>query len=374
MKKLLAVPCGIGLGHSTRVHSVIKELGSDVKVKIATYGSGHSYFSNKGFNPIKMKGIRFSSQGYTFNLFSSLLNNWDFPISVLENMLLFNKIIKQFDPDVVLSDSEPHAVILAKLLKKKCSVITNIPTIPYEIKYLPQSVKRDISNNLYVLRKIIDYLVKEADEIFVPSFIKYTDKLPSNMELTDLFVRKKPSELPPKRVLREKLGLEEDTTLILLSGWGRVQDDFLKNVVKAVKGVEGSFVAVGCGSVKKPTMMGSVKVLPFQDNVLEYLKACDNAITMAGHSYLSEILVYEKPSLVIPIRKHGEQIANASALKRKGLAKVLIPDSLFEVKLKKKIKAFLEAKEDVRRRVKKAGFKGDGASQVAKKIMKKNLE
>ncbi|MBR9678559.1 MAG: hypothetical protein GOU97_04685 [Nanoarchaeota archaeon] len=370
MKKILLVPCGIGLGHATRTHSIINELDGKAEVKIATYGTSYNYFVNNGFKPIKMQGVKFSINDYTFNLFSSLINNWDFPITILENMLLFNKIIKNFDPDIILSDSEPNAVILSKLLKKKCAVITNIPTIPYELKYLPDTIMNELSNHAYVIKKIIDYLIKEADKILVPSLTKYSNKLPHNVQIIDLFVRKKPSELPSQEQIKEMLRIKEDFTLILLSGWGKIQESFLKSLIKTLKGREGKFIAVGSSSVTKPTKMGNVTVLPFTKKVLHYLKACDNVITMAGHSYLSEILVYEKPALVIPIRKHIEQITNASALKRARLAEILVPGNLFEIKLKKKLDMFFESKEELRKRVKRANFKGDGAKQTVQEILK----
>jgi len=369
MKKILAVPCGIGLGHSTRIHSVINELKGKAEVKVASYGAGYDYFVKQGFKPIKMQGVKFSITDYTFNLFSSLINNWDFPITIIENMLLFNKIVKDFDPDIILSDSEPNAIILSKLLGKKCAAITNIPTIVYEEKYFPDTVAKELSNHSYIIRKIVDYLVKESDKVLVPSFIKYDNKLPSNVELTDLFVRKKPSELPSEEVIKERMGLKKDFTMILLSGWSRIQEDFLDTLIKVLKGFEGEFIAVG-GNVAKPTVRGNVKILPFTDKVLQYLKASDSVITMAGHSYLSETLVYQKPALVVPIRKHVEQIANASSLKRAGLAEVLIPGPYFETKLKKKLEMFFDTKEDLRKRVVRAGFRGNGAEQTVKALMK----
>jgi UDP-N-acetylglucosamine--N-acetylmuramyl-(pentapeptide) pyrophosphoryl-undecaprenol N-acetylglucosamine transferase len=109
-------------------------------------------------------------------------------------------------------------------------------------------------------------------------------------------------------------------------------------------------------------------VMPFIDNYLEHLKICRGVISLAGFSTISETLDYRKPSLVIPIKNHLEQMLNAHMLERLGLANTCKIDGKSEV-LERKLKAFFRDEDSLRQRVEKYRLNPKGADEAAEIIL-----
>ena len=99
--------------------------------------------------------------------------------------------------------------------------------------------------------------------------------------------------------------------------------------------------------------------MDFKENFLEYLKVSKGVITLAGHSCLSETLVYKKKCLVFPIDDHVEQLANAIDV---GNFYEMDSLSVKKDKLERLIKKFLKSK------VKKIKIKGEGVKEIIKLI------
>ena len=61
--KILFVVTGIGLGHATRIDSIINELklrDKNLEVELACYKSSYEYFSRKNLRIIKLNGSNYS--------------------------------------------------------------------------------------------------------------------------------------------------------------------------------------------------------------------------------------------------------------------------------------------------------------------------
>jgi UDP-N-acetylglucosamine:LPS N-acetylglucosamine transferase len=77
----------------------------------------------------------------------------------------------------------------------------------------------------------------------------------------------------------------------------------------------------------------NIYLLPFlfPSELRSYLKASSAVVSFAGFSTLSEIAYYNKPSLVLPLPNHIEQIANATYFRRHKLAEVVFPRDNYDL-------------------------------------------
>ncbi|MDD5417297.1 MAG: glycosyltransferase family protein [Candidatus Nanoarchaeia archaeon] len=366
-KRVLFVPCGVGLGHATRIHAIMKEVEKSSQTKVATYERAYEYFQKERYAPTKMMGFNYDTSDSTFTLFENIVKNMDYPFALLRDTFTISSMLSEFKPDVVVSDSEPNAFFASTLFDTKKVMVMNLLSVLEERKYLPRSIIENTRNQIYVIEKLVNYALKRMDMVIFPSLIKYKN-ISSKVKIVDLIVRQKPNELPNESVLRDKLNQHSDFYLVNLGG-SAFGKEFFTKIVKVLKKFEDKkFIISSNYSVLKPVEKDYILIVPFLDNFLEYLKICKGAISLAGHSSISEFMVYKKPSLIIPITNHIEQISNANMLRRYGLA-----ETLFEIedeeRLRNKLKKFFDSEEEIKKKIESLNIKGKGAEEAAEFIL-----
>lgn len=362
MRKILFSVCGVGLGHATRIHSIINDVRKSARYRIAAAESTYDYFRHAKMHPVKLEGFDFFQRKFTFSLFLTVLNNIKFPIALTKNYMMLSKIIDRFRPNLIINDSEPASLLIAKNRCIKNYLLTNWVSTLDELKYIPrQFFTRPIKFQIYLIRKLMNRSLKYSTRVIAPSFDL---NKPRNPKISNVgaIIRQVPEQV-------DEINTISDFYLVTFGGSnvGKIPFKMLVKILKKYRDKRFVFTAP---FVERKRRASNILELPLTEKYLSYLKACNGVISLAGHSSISEILVFKKPSLIIPVRNHIEQLANANYVQRKGLASALISKKFNEKLLKKKIDDFFWSERKIQRNVERANVDGDGSRRVRSIIMR----
>ncbi len=361
---------GIGLGHATRSNSIYNKLKGKAKLKIISYGEGYNYFKKLKIPSYDIGSYPYLGEEFSFNILLQLMDFLKSPNKLKADYLKFRKYADNFGPDAVFSDSEPNAFFYAIRRRIPNFVLTNLVTTLNNYNLIPKEFRtKKVALQRVFLRRLIDFMLKHGDKFFVPSFekkVKYTEKV----EYTDLIVRKTPSQLDSENKLREKLGIDRDFYYVHVGGAEIEKYLFmvLENVLPHFK--DEFFVISSNYVTKKIIKKDNMIIYPFVKNSLEFLKLSKGLISSAGHSSISESVVYKKPVLAVPVREHVEQLVNASILRKENFGDACFFEKRISArKLKESIKKFIVHRDSIEENLKYANFKGRGAKKIAHSLL-----
>lgn len=264
------------------------------------------------------------------------------------------KIIKEFDPDIVIGAGgyvTGPVIWAAKKLGKK--------TFIHE-----QNSVVGLSNR---------YLTKYADKIGV-SFPSTLDLFPKEkVVLTGNPCSEK--ALKMKKANKEDYGLTKGKKLVLIvmgSLGSRTVNDKIVSFLNEFKNKDYEVMFVTGNSyyekVKKMNVPKNVKIVPFIYEMPSLMKVTDLMITRAGASTMSEILVLNVPSIFIPSPyvTNNHQYKNAMDLVKQNAALILEEKDLTKENLITLIDKTLTNKEEynkIKGNLKELGIK-DSAERI----------
>ncbi len=204
------------------------------------------------------------------------------------------RYIEEYNPDFIIC---PHvlACILVSKIREAGLLSRNIPCIGINTDYSPLSMWDKVD---------LDYIVVAAD-FLVP--IMSARGIPEKMLLPfGIPVDPKFEKRQEKNAAREKLGLEQRETVLVLSGGMGM--GHLEQSVQDLAQISGETqIVVVCGSNKrlkskleefaanKPLM----KILGFTTNLDEYMDAADVVYTKPGGLTTTETLTKDKPLVLM---------------------------------------------------------------------------
>ena len=371
MKNMLMSIIGIGLGHATRSEAIYNELKDKMKIKILSYGDARNYLERKGIVSSDFGGQVYKGEEFTFNALIQLKDFLNNPTKLRDDYREFKKIADEFKPDIIFSDSEPNSFVYANREKIKNAILTNVVTTITNYNILPKNLRTgEVKLQKVFLNKLVDFMLKRTDKLFVPSFerkIKYKEKV----EYVDLIVRKKPDELPNEKEIRKKLGINKKFYYVSVGG-SDIERYILNIFEDILPRFKNKYFVVSSNYAKNRIIeKENMIIYPFINNPFEFMKISEGIISTAGHSAISEAIVYKKPMLAIPVRKHIEQIVNAALLEKNGFGKACFFEKRINPhKLIESIETFFENKNDIEFNFKKSKFQGKGSEQIAKKLEK----
>lgn len=261
------------------------------------------------------------------------------------------KIIKNFDPDVVIGAGgyvTGPVIWAGKKLGKK--------TFIHE-----QNSVVGLSNK---------YLTRYADKIGV-SFASTMELFPKEkVVLTGNPCSEK--ALSMKKANKEEYGLSKDKKLVLIvmgSLGSKSINDKIVSFLDAFKNKDYEIMFVTGNSyyekVKKLKLPSNVKIAPFIYEMPSLMKVTDLMVTRAGASTMSEILVLGLPSIFIPSPyvTNNHQYKNAMDLVNKKAGLILEEKDLNKDSLINLIDKTLSNKEEynqLKNNLKKMGIKDSG--------------
>jgi len=279
--KILFIITGIGLGHAIRDELIIKKL--NCSVRIGTYQDAYKYFQN--YDVFKLPHLRLPKSGFGLSVLKVVASNIFAPFIVLRLKKRLRKEIKEFNPDIIVSDSELLVPSIVKKLGKKVVGIHN-----HNINDL-EKVKKYNYQKKYVYRLIKDY-EKNCDLVIIPDLLHKEVK--NNIHYIN-------------PIVKESRKIIKNDSILIMIGGSYFGHFFIKRIIPFLKKQKEKFIIFGYKDFKE----GNITSYSFNEFV-PYLRGCRGLITLAGYSTLSEALYYKKPSLVFSIPNHIEQYVNVS--------------------------------------------------------------
>jgi len=351
--RILFLVTGIGYGDAIRVHAIIDELKKrykNLKVMIGAYEKSYEYFKNK-FPTIKIKGYKLPGRALKFRATSFIIRNYLLPMRWLLTALKLKRKVKNFNPDIIISDFEPSGIILSRMIKKKCIVIFG-----YDPEVFEEYKKKEIPTmKMYIQARFFEKLYKMANYVIIPKLLGVKKESLLYFYVNPVVKKRKISS---ERELMKKLKLKKKPIVVMLGG-----SEFAFKVAKEINKISDKFDEefVIFGGREKLECKKNVRHFLFRENFLEYLKVSKAMITLAGQCALVEGLYFKKPMLIFPIEDHIEQILNAYVLKDYALIGKRIDLRNMEIILRE----FLRRNKELEAKVKMLKVDFNGAMQVA---------
>lgn len=286
MRILLAVQ-GTGNGHISRARDVFKCL-KEYEQQVDTLVSGlHSEVSlgepwtykldGLGFFFGKNGGIDYARTMKELHLASFIKNLRSFPIK---------------NYDLVISDFEPISAWTAQLHHVPCVAMSN------QAAFLSPKTPRPSDG-------------PSVSELIMRYFAPGTETIGFHFQRYDTFIH-----TPIIRTeVRRLTPVERPQVTVYLPAH---DDRVLAREFQRIRGIEWNIFSK---HVQAPYEQGSVKVSPVNaERFLASLETCTGVITAGGFETAAEALFLGKKLLVIPMKGQYEQLCNAEALRRMGVA------------------------------------------------------
>lgn len=260
---------------------------------------------------VPSKGIPFESiEMYGFNK-KHLLKNFKTVKCLMQSFKKCKKLIKDFNPDIVIG-------------------VGGYVTVPVIVSAKKLGYKTFLHEQNSLPGKSNKYLAKYSDLIGV-SFESSIKAFPEGKAV----LTGNPCSEDALNVLpidKKELGLTSRKKLVLIVmgslGAGRVSD-YLMGELKGFKNKDYEVLFISGKSsydkVKAEKYPDNVKILPFYEGLTKIMKRTDLMISRAGASTLSEIVALEVPSILIPspFVANNHQYYNALDLVQKGAAEMI---------------------------------------------------
>lgn len=333
---------GDNFGHSSRALAIGKYLeGKGHNVLIVSY--------EKGYEVLKDKFDCFEVKGLVIVLKNSIVKNGD---TVLRNLFHFPKNIfllkkffkkmREFKPDLCITDFEPLVPLAAKLYHLPLISIDNMHSITNTEISVPIRYKKD-----FILGKmIIRSMVHGEDYSIITSFSnqKVKKKFMNNSFIVPPIIRGDVLKLKPSISGRVLVYLNSEN----------------ENIIKTLEKVNEKFIVYGYDrNIKK----GNIEFRT-RNHFLKDLRDCKAIIATAGFSLISEALYLRKPYFALPLRGQVEQVLNSLFLKEAGFGE-------YSEKLNpEEINNFLDNLESYRKNISRYKFSQKKLFQVLEMVLK----
>ncbi|MFH1455911.1 MAG: glycosyltransferase family protein [archaeon] len=358
--KVLFVVSGIGYGDATRELSVIRKLldkHPQTKIMVAGYDNSYEFFKNM-FDTIKIKGYKLPGKRMKLSILPFLFQNILLPVHWLFSMVKIKSKIKNFKPDIIISDFEPSGIAFARLVFKKCIVVFGYDPLTYKEFKKENKVSLKLRTEALYFEKVYN----RANLVIIPKiFGKNSRDVSFPYIYVDSVVRQRPEELPDNKILMKKYKFEKRPIIVMMGG-SKLGIQLAKNINNVADKFNEHFIIFGGECNFK--LNNNITYIPFSFEFLEYLKISKGVITLGGQKTISESLLFKKPLMLFPIRGHVEQVMNAyEAREYSYLAK-----SYSAKEIAKEIKEFLKVQPALEHKLKKLKIETNGAKQIVKVI------
>lgn len=273
-------------------------------------------------------------------------------IKTLQGISQAKKIIKEFNPDIVIGTGGYICGAVIVSAKK-----IGIPTLIHESNAFPG--------------KATKYLSKQVDKILV-SFeeakeqIKYKEKVVYTG--TPVKMKKKEYTLEEKQKVLYKNGLKLNMPTVLIFGGSQGARNINKAIIDIIEiqkknECEYKYQMIWAAGPKQYDIVkdelegkginvdacANIKVVPYIYEMEELMNSVDLIVARSGAMTVSEISILGKPSILIPLPNvsNDHQLYNAKALEKVGGAVILQDKELNAEKLNDEIEKIVSTKEKI---------------------------
>jgi UDP-N-acetylglucosamine--N-acetylmuramyl-(pentapeptide) pyrophosphoryl-undecaprenol N-acetylglucosamine transferase len=323
--RIIILICGEGLGHTSRCLALGKEfLAGGHEVHFGAYGYSKEMVEKTGYPAHEIPSeIKLIGKAGTLDFKGSIeatLKNAD----ILGGPKLL-KLIKDIDPDVILSDSYYLGTLAGFTLRIPVYLILNQSNMEEFFK------NRGVSLRLLgeMTRRFYNQVFEKVNKIIIPDY-----PLPYTVCRKNLNFRGKVQEkvfysgplLKEKYEEVEQSPLKKPHIVSLIGGFGYRRSIFDKVIETAKLDTSINYTLISGPSLdpsKLADLPENVELLKFIEDTYPYLKNSDAVIAPGGHSTIMEALSFGIPILSFPDRGHSEQENNAEVIEEEGYGRML---------------------------------------------------
>lgn len=347
--------CGIGYGHADRTLTLSRKLyEKGYTLIISSYGEGLEYLRKHGLQVYRTPAVDYGvlHEGKV-SIKMTIFKNIFLPIRILEQIAHEISIIDNGEVDLVVSDSRASTVIAAKILGKPTITILNQFNIKIHYpKY--RWIIESLESSSYIVGKI--WL--KSDKILVADYPPPLTISKKNLQLPENIPKDKVEYVGPiidishisgisVETLREKydVGLNgKPVVLFMATGPFYERKKFIEKIYPMLRELSNEFeVILTLGGLEIDTVdTSTLKIFKWVEDPLELMRIADIVVTRGGQTTLAKVLALGKPSVIIPIPAHAEQIGNAESIQDNGAGLLLREEELSKTSLKKCLERILE--------------------------------
>ncbi len=334
MHKIYSAVFGSGLGHITRIFAIAKilERYSDCEFEYSAFDEAYAFLRkyNQAAHYAPSIAVKWNLAG-GFSGSSTVLGFPDTFAGFSQQVIFERKKISDYNPRVILSDSRLSAVIAGK------SLFYPVVTILNQIRILfpPRFRKGPFSAILERMEAdFLGLLWSLSDEVLIPDLPPPFTISEANVSHVDIankvyftgFMTPKLA-VPKEKILKVRSLLQLDSRPVVfmqISGPNATKEAFFRPALESTSVLSEKFnVIISKGLPSKsvlPTRLANGAWVydwcPIKDELFEL---SDVLVARAGHTTISQCINAGKPSILVPIFNHSEQIWNAEKFERLGL-------------------------------------------------------
>lgn len=345
---VLLIPCGIGMGHTSRTVALAQKFTENGdEVLFASYGAGFQMLDEySNYNVVKLPDIKFYGSSGELNFKHTARKSIDAPYIFLKSIYHESRIIKEFNPDIVVSDSHYSVPITCKVLGIPCVLVSNDLTPD-----LKDSEEKD--RTLEYLENGLQHFIKDVSRlchsIIVPD-IENSCEIPSQISdrvnYTGPILKMDTRTMASKGKLRQRFGFDQEEKIVMATVGGSEFGNKLLNLLyDAAPDLDCDRLILVTGpQIKLDLKLSSSRIIckRFLGDIMEWMKLSDFLVSLAGHTTSMEIASLGIPSLMVPIENHPEQLKNAMKMENYGIAQMGNMGNLSSSKLSSVINSLLE--------------------------------
>ncbi len=304
MAQILYAVSGEGYGHATRAHSVGAGLlarGHQLRFLSSNRTRGYlrRYFPDRVSDVFGLRTVYNEGRVQAFRtVMHNVSHAWG---SLGPSNTALRRLLRKFQPDLVITDFEPFAAFWARRL--------GIPFVSLDNQHLlthceldhPPGFARALVHTYLTIRMFYG----GAKRYLITTFI-------------DVPIRYHPTTLVApilRPAVYRKQARQGDFLLAYKGAGGR--NDAMRRALESC-----DCMPVRAYGFSKSGTRGHVTFKPTDENeFLNDLASCAGVIATAGHSLVCECVHFEKPMLLLPVQQQYEQIINAYYVEKLGFGR-----------------------------------------------------
>ena len=323
--KIMIFICGEGLGHTSRCLALGKELlAAGHEIKFGAYGYSKDLVEKTGYTAQEIPSeIKLVGKAGGLDLTGSIE-------ATLKSAQLLGgpkilKLVRDFKPDVVVSDSYYLGTLAALALKLPVYLIINQSNMEefFKNRGVPIRIIGELTKKFY------KEIFEKTDKIIIPDYplpytvcrknLNFAPKLREKLFYSGPLVREKYEEV-------DSIPLEKPHVVSLIGGFGYREPIFRKVLTTAMLDPGINYTLIS-GPSLDPSKLGeipkNVQLLRFVEDTYPYIRSSDAVIAPGGHSTIMEALSFGVPILSFPDEGHSEQENNAAVIEEEGYGRML---------------------------------------------------
>lgn len=298
---------GEGMGHAVRSRVVLDHLVREHEVQVVVSGRAYDYIAQRIGPRLKVDkiwGLTIVYEDNTVRNFRTALRNLGGALAGgwPQNVATYFKIVRDFEPQVVISDFESWSYLYAANHEIPVISLDNIQAIN-RCQHPPELLKGH-QTDFQLAKQVVKWKLPGCFRYLITAFF------------TPL-VRKKRTEIVPSILRPEILAAKSEDGDHLLVYQTSESFEELPDILKAT-GRECRIYGYRRGLTDE-VVDGPLRFRPFDERVfIDDLRTARAVISGGGYTVMSEAVYLRKPMLSVPVRRQFEQVMNGRYLEYEG--------------------------------------------------------